>query len=356
MKTNFSTLPPNIIKYVTFGTMIVNSILLICHICFAMLFRKHDAYVLFYYNCASIVIYLLMFEVLRRQKAWAYIITVYVEIVIFVILAVIYLGWDYGFQHYCIGFVASLIFTDFYMYRTKKIRKRTIAIIGLDLLFYVLLRIWTYHHPYIYKIDNELLVHGFYIVNSLIGFSFLIMYSLIYANTVRRLENALLDMANVDSLTGLSNRRRMKELLKAYTKSPENGQMVIAMLDVDHFKKVNDTYGHDAGDEVLKMLAQVLQEKNAQNNTFHPCRWGGEEFLISYNSTTDHREHILAEFEAIRRDIEERVIEYEDQHIHVTITIGIAFYQPEASIDDLIRNADNNLYIGKTTGRNKVVF
>ncbi len=348
-------MPANVIKYVTVGTNIVNIILLICHISFALLFYIYDAPVLFYFNCVSIVLYLFMFEVLRRKKAWTYIIVVYMEIIIFMIISIIYLGWDYGFQHYCIGFVASIIFTDYYMYRESKISKRTIILVALDLLFYVGLRVWTYNHPYIYKIDNDTLVHSFYITNALIGFSFLIMYSLIYLNTVRKLEYEIRDMANVDSLTGLYNRRRMKELLGTHIENNKNKQLAIAMLDVDNFKTINDTYGHDAGDEVLKILADILREKSSTNTGFTPCRWGGEEFLFIYNTAAD-KQHIIDEFESIRRIVENRVLKYEGHTINVTTTIGIAFYQDGLHIDELIKTADDNLYIGKTTGRNKIVY
>ena len=76
------------------------------------------------------------------------------------------------------------------------------------------------------------------------------MYLFFYSNTVHRLENSLIEMANVDPLTGISNRRRMQDMLKTVLDEYENQryQTVIAMLDIDHFKKINDTYGHDVGD------------------------------------------------------------------------------------------------------------
>ena len=113
------------------------------------------------------------------------------------------------------------------------------------MLLYVVLRLWTYEHPFVYKIDNGILMKCFYIFNSLIGFAFLIMYLCIYSSTVHRLENSLMEMASVDPLTGISNRRKMQQMLESVLEEYETQQYqtVIAMLDIDFFKKINDTYG-----------------------------------------------------------------------------------------------------------------
>lgn len=356
MRTSLKEMPATIIKYVVDGTMIVNFILLLCHICFGILFYIYKADVMFYYNCISIITYIFSFELLRKSKAWAYVIIVYVEIFLFMILAVIFLGWDYGFQQYCIGFVASIIFTDFYMNHERVMSKRAMVMVSFDVIVYMLLRFWTYNNPYIYEIKNTTMMHVFYTMNSLIGFSFLIMYSSIYSSTVYKLENELLNMANIDPLTGLCNRRKMQQMLKAIPIDNENKNMVIAMIDVDFFKKINDTYGHDAGDEVLKMLASVLDAKNKEKENFQVCRWGGEEFLIFYGNCNGNQDEIVSEFEDIRKQIEDAVVEYEGKKIKVTITIGLAFHKNGTGVEELIKIADDNLYVGKQNGRDRVIY
>lgn len=352
MRTSLREMPKNVIDYVVKGTMIVNLVLLLCHLNFGVLFYVYEAPVLFWYNMLSIITYIVAFELLRRQKAWTYVVVVYVEIFVFMILAVVFLGWDFGFQHYCMGFVASMIFTDFYMNSNRSMRKRTKALVVGNVLLYLALRFWTYSHPYIYAIDNSFIVHALYVVNTLIGFSFLIVYFAIYSSTVYKLEQELLEMANLDPLTGLCNRRKMKQILSAIPEEDE--RMVIAMLDIDFFKNINDKYGHDAGDEVLKMVAEVLNQKNAEKENFQVCRWGGEEFLVFYGNYEGSKEDIVREFEQIRRDVEVREVCYEQQKIHVTVTMGLAFAQNRTSMEALIKEADTKLYEGKENGRNRV--
>lgn len=162
MRTALKEMPQNVIDYVTRGTMRINLVLLLCHIGFGVLFYMYEATILFGYNCLSIITYVVTFGLLRRKKAWAYVLIVYVEIFIFMILAVIFLGWDYGFQHYCIGFVASLIFTDFYMNSNRSMGKLTKVLVAGNVMLYMALRFWTYRHPYIYAIDNDYIAHVFF--------------------------------------------------------------------------------------------------------------------------------------------------------------------------------------------------
>lgn len=358
MKAVSDHMPKSIIKYVTDGTMVVNTILLLCHISFGILFKIYEADVMFYYNCISIIIYIFSFEILRKQKAWTYIIIVYVEIFFFMILAVVYMGWDYGFQQYCIGFIASIIFTDFYMSSKRTMSKRTVAIVAFDVVVFMALRMWTYHHPYVYKIENDILVRLFYMTNSLIGFAFMIMYSSIYSKTVYKLEKALTDMANIDPLTGICNRRKMQQLLKSTLDEYNNDQYqtVIAMMDVDYFKDINDTYGHDAGDAVLLKLAQILSDKQKENENFHVCRWGGEEFLVFYDRYQKSREEVIHEFDDLRKQIQDMVVKSEGDEINISVTIGLAFYDKNSTVRSLVKEADNNLYAGKNSGKNRVVY
>lgn len=357
MSTNSSAMPKNVTDYVFKGTNIVNLVLLIFTLCNATLFWVYDATFLFYFDCVKVVLIFFAWYLLLKGRIKEYILMIFGGIFVFMILSVIYLGWDFGFQQYCIGFVASMIFTDFYMSRERKVTKRTIALVAFNVLLYIALRLWTYEHPCVYVIDNKIVVRIFYIMNSLIGFAFLIMYSLIYSKTVSKLENALLEMANVDPLTGICNRRRMQQMLKLALEEHEEQQCqtVLAMMDVDFFKKVNDTYGHDAGDEVLIALAGILREKQANNDSFHVSRWGGEEFLIFYEATNMNRDDVIRVFEDLRAQIQETVIKSKNHNINITVTIGLAFYEKGETIHSLIKKADDNLYKGKECGRNRVV-
>lgn len=348
--------PEKVQKSVLSGTIVVNSILLLFHISFGILFYLYKAPILFYYNCLSIVTYILCFELLRRRKTWAYVLIVFVEIYLFMMLSIVCLGWDYGFQHYCIGFVASTVFSDYFVEHSKVVRKRTILLGSGNVVIYIALRFWTYYNPPVYVLENNLIANMFYVGNTVAGFAFLIMYIAIYSDTVMKLEGELYDMANKDYLTGLNNRRQVIQILKSLIEDAAKDKFAIAMLDVDYFKNINDTYGHDAGDEVLKSLAKILKDERLGNGMLQSGRWGGEEFFVVCSGYDGKKEVITELFEALRKRVSENVILYDGNEIKVTITIGLAFYEPGKSLDEFVKEADAKLYEGKEKGRNQVVW
>lgn len=128
------------------------------------------------------------------------------------------------------------------------------------------------------------------------------------------------------------------------------------MIDIDNFKKVNDTYGHDAGDEVLKAIADILLTRQKGDEHFQACRWGGEEFLIFYRPNHQDDDKIIAEFDKLRQEVEQRTVVYNEHNIKFTITTGLAFYHENLSVAEMIKIADDNLYEGKNTGKNVVIY
>lgn len=123
------------------------------------------------------------------------------------------------------------------------------------------------------------------------------------------------------------------------------------MIDIDDFKKVNDTYGHDCGDEVLKYVAGTVSTGVRKNDSVF--RWGGEEILVLLN--TDEAQAVNTA-ERIRRDIERNVVNYRDEVVvQITVTIGVSAYEGGKSIQGMMDDADAKLYYGKRHGKNQVV-
>ena len=157
--------------------------------------------------------------------------------------------------------------------------------------------------------------------------------------------------ADTDQLTRLPNRRAILEVLKEIEES-NTGTISIAMGDIDHFKMVNDTYGHDAGDEVLKTVSNEIMRFMEKRG--YCARWGGEEFLLVF--TDMNGDDAYYSLDSFRRKLAEKETEYEGSIIKVTMTFGLeehGFYQ---NTDKTIKDADDKLYTGKETGRNKVVY
>ncbi|NDY71884.1 diguanylate cyclase [Desulfobacter hydrogenophilus] len=159
-----------------------------------------------------------------------------------------------------------------------------------------------------------------------------------------------------DGMTGLLNRMAVDELLKkAFLKAvKENIALCVAMIDVDHFKKFNDMFGHQEGDNVLKLIAKTL--KKMSRPTDHVGRYGGEEFIVVLNDTGPAKAVVYAE--RIRKEIEHlgHLLSDRFQGLGLTVSIGISKFENDIkSHDTLVSKADKALYKAKETGRNRVV-
>jgi diguanylate cyclase (GGDEF)-like protein len=162
----------------------------------------------------------------------------------------------------------------------------------------------------------------------------------------------LRDLAIKDPLTRLHNRRYFfDEAEKKFRESKKNGTpFAVGMLDIDHFKKINDTYGHDAGDKVLEILADALHEDTRGADIV--ARFGGEEFCIATPDTDKKGAEIL--FEKIRRHAEALSLDYGDHNIRFTVSIGVCTSGAD-TLEFALKQSDEMLYTAKSRGRNRVV-
>lgn len=170
---------------------------------------------------------------------------------------------------------------------------------------------------------------------------------------VRMLNEQLHEMASHDALTGLYNRRYLeatfeRELIRA---ARQNRPLSVVMGDLDHFKAVNDTYGHQAGDEVLREFGRLMK-LHARGSDIY-CRYGGEEFLLILPDMAE--ETACERAEQLRMAIAAAPILYGESSIRVTASFGVATFPQHGNTgDDLIAAADNALYIAKESGRNQI--
>lgn len=174
-----------------------------------------------------------------------------------------------------------------------------------------------------------------------------------YADSLQDKNEDLEMTANIDALTGLRNRHNIEACIdKTFKLAKGHGaDFSFLMCDIDNFKKVNDTYGHDCGDKILKNVASIIKGEIRSADT--AFRWGGEEILVIINA----KEHIAkAVAERCRKSIEESSVLYDGKEIKVTITIGGASYYQGATRDSMVNKADDNLYKGKKNGKNQVVM
>lgn len=153
--------------------------------------------------------------------------------------------------------------------------------------------------------------------------------------------------AQSDALTGLANRRAMQDTLTLWQDADK--AFAVISMDIDHFKRVNDTFGHGVGDETLRAIANLMKQNSRSDDL--PCRVGGEEFILllpnsSLRAATDVAERLRASIEA----------EIIDTVMHITVSLGVALWSPGGdSVSAVLEKADQLMYQAKQNGRNRVM-
>lgn len=169
------------------------------------------------------------------------------------------------------------------------------------------------------------------------------------------------EKAYIDELTGLGNRNSLKsdidlvfnykpEGIPERRKEGQENNICVIMIDIDYFKKVNDTYGHRAGDEILRKISEKLESSIRSSDLIY--RYGGEEILIMLTEASEYEAGKKAE--RLRKIIENESFDFNGEIIPVTISVGVTFGDKNSDPDKLIEEADKALYASKNSGRNKV--
>ncbi|MBF0188645.1 MAG: GGDEF domain-containing protein [Magnetococcales bacterium] len=191
-------------------------------------------------------------------------------------------------------------------------------------------------------------------ITLLIGLVITLLITWLAHLTIRRYQNRLEEMATIDPLTKALNRSGFRMVYERQrTASVRSGSpLTVILFDIDHFKSINDTYGHHVGDHVLSSTAWAALSRLRGSDTL--CRWGGEEFLLLLPGCT--LEDGIAYAEMLRRTVAEQKHGAEGAgQFHVTISAGVARMEPEEGPDDPIKRADAALYQAKRAGRDRIV-
>ena len=329
---------------------LMNSFVLMVHTTLFVVFSLLGISIMQYVNICSILCYCLCYLLIRKELIKEFILTAFFEIMIHSLLATLCLGCDSDFQLYFIGSVAIVLFSQYF---NVHIGAKSINGIALSficaILFIAILFIDRMYEPYYYLPEN--VTFAFVVFNSVLAFGFLILFFGMLTKIATANELELAKQATHDNLTGLMNRHYLTRYMNELQKSGSLENYWLAILDIDDFKEVNDTYGHLCGDYVLKSVADMIQKRSGDRIV---CRWGGEEFMIVGVSTNSNEIDLL---EDIRRNIADEPFVYEGTKLNLTVTIGAARYQSgqPQPLDTWVQLADSRLYEGKQTGKNKVV-
>lgn len=345
----FNTAKPEAVNeenYQKYRVMQVIGIIgLLIHIAFIFLFYFFDIHFLTVINFFSVGVWLwVLFENHKGRLSSAMILAC-IEISLHSLCAVSYLGLDSGFHFYL--WPVSLLATI-----NPKLNRVESAFIGL--FFIVTFAFLEALLPsYSYLPDFRPYVEWLYFTNIIIAGGPMVSAMLVIRIINEKQQEELTGLAIKDELTGLYNRRYIKTILKGKSQLPHtiHGTYCIVIGDVDYFKKINDSFGHKVGDDVLIGLSSLFRNRLRSSDIVG--RWGGEEFLIVLSSTTIDNAVML--MNKIRADIAEKSFIQSHPDYKVTMSLGISESKDQVLYSELINRADKNLYAAKASGRNRVV-
>lgn len=327
----------------------INLALLIIHMGLLLAFTLLQAHVMIFINILSIIVYMSTLRFVTTNVA-RFLKVTYLEILIHMISAAICMGWDCGFQLYCFVLLPLIYYSHSISRKTTKKRLSHKMLIYIDLLCFFVVRLYSIYFEPIYDIFDDTASVIIYIINSCVVFAFLIVFLSLYENMEHHIELYLKHTAEHDPLTGLANRRKMHEFFDSIDVSSEYS---IALIDIDGFKKVNDTYGHNIGDDVLRMVANILAK--SENKNIHACRWGGEEFLLlcTCDNSFDTLKILL---EQIRVEVSDTAIPLTDSDtsLNITVSSGVALHKNNEKLITTLNRSDEYLYTAKNSGKNQV--
>ncbi|MDE6434592.1 MAG: GGDEF domain-containing protein [Lachnospiraceae bacterium] len=342
-------------KYILMGISIA-----LIHLFFMLSFYSFHIRVLFLYNMAITIFYFYLSAVVAKKERYESIfISAFIEILFHSSMASILLGWNWGFMIYTIALVPVVFYLTYTLPYFKGSVFVPITASTIVCVCYISIKVVTNHIPPMYDTDlPEKISRFFNYFNTMVAFVMQMFCSILFALEIRYMkrqleeENRTLgEIASHDPLTHLLNRRSMNSYLKiAIERSIDKQPFCLVLADIDNFKQVNDTYGHDCGDEVLIAVAEVISGNVREKD--YVCRWGGEEILILLQADLETAVQVA---DRIGKDVASTVVKSKDKEVSVTVTMGVSQYDQGATIRSLIDEADQNLYYGKKHGKNQVV-
>lgn len=338
------------------GIIFTVGVMCLVHVTLLVIFSVAGVHPLVRFNVASVIIYVIGLISCKFGRVMPVYISIIVEVTVYTIFSTYYIGLKCGTYCFLFSIVPIIIYFGCFLFKGAK-RWSIVLMLAINFaVFVVLYVIFTKREP-IYELtpDTRLLL--------VIFSSFVMIFSTIFYNTIyiyaneREIVNLeeknkqLSVDAQEDVLTTLLNRRGFLPLIEPMIKVTSSEEFCVAFIDIDDFKVINDSYGHEAGDEVLRHIT-TLMRKEMQDCDI--CRWGGEEIVILMKGYD--METAKERLEALRKSIETIPTAFFNKQIFVTITIGLEKYSKKYKTpEEIIKAADKRMYYGKQHGKNMLI-
>ena len=261
-------------------------------------------------------------------------------------------GFECGFQNIVfsttMAFFLPLYSPNYAIFEPRIVRDFSITF----LLTYIVLYLVCGDPSYVpfFQVGSTT-VNILYVLNSVETIVAIALFAKFYISRNSYFRRVLTRREDFDELTNVYNRFAINKMIAGMHQNSKKN-IDIAIVDIDFFKKINDTYGHNAGDKVLQNIARFLKKAVRGDGTF-VGRWGGEEFIIVSDTMNYH--NFVNLLKKIRKSIEEYEFNYKKDKIRLTVSIGADSGSKDLVVEEIIKSADDNLYKAKESGRNKVV-
>ena len=324
---------------------------LLAHVMYLLLFWSAGVNFMAFFNVFSVLFYVVMFLVINYVKDKITLVYATIaEIIVHAAAATVCVGLASNFAM----LLLMLVTLAFLMPNKNKYAPFVVMVVAVT-LYGILCFVIKDPSRGCYDLSGTNFPMVFYIINIVVGSVVLIYAAILFTiiNTYRecrlRIQTEQLKiMASTDPLTKLNNRREIQKTLNEVS----SGNYIIGIGDIDDFKYVNDTYGHDMGDVVLASVAELIG--SAIPDKARAARWGGEEFLFVIPDADIEEGRRCAD--GIIERIRAKKFTSGGKEFSVTMTIGICLGTPEDTVDKIISQADERLYKGKQSGKNQTVF
>ena len=329
----------------------LNKIFLVIHLLMLFLFSSLGIDLMAGISLLSICFYFLAFSLAKSEKLSIYVYSVAIEILISMVFSVVCLGLTCNFQLFLIDAMFFIFAMDYMVLRKKN--KNHIAILFCCVYAIALILLYTIDGFYTPLYELAPVVSRSISISILSIAVILIIICMMYLlQFMSSEEGAMEKQAQFDALTEIPNRFFMMAELRNIFEADNQGDYYLAMIDIDDFKKINDSFGHNVGDDALKILARTIVNK-ARGVELSYCRWGGEEFLLLGKCVNGEvPKNFLDE---LRVEINSKTFWTSKGSGRMTVTIGAGKYKVGQDYKEWINFVDKQLYVGKCTGKNKVV-
>ncbi len=329
---------------------------LCAHVAYLIMFYILGVRELFLFNIFSVAFYLTLEVIIILGKSGPFFLYLaLIEIIVHAAVATHFLGWQPDFAMFFILIIPATFLT----YTQRIYIPFIISGVSMGLFLYYKITM-DYDADVKYVFEDNGIIKAIQIMNAVIGVFVMLTggVSNIFIREYKEFQivdqrETFKRLASIDPLTNLFNRRAMNEHIREIRRNTSpRSKYVIGIGDIDNFKRINDTYGHDVGDKVLVYVSNLFISNIPDDG--YAARWGGEEFLFIIPEASIEKG--VAFTEQIHKSLRAHVFEIDDVEFGVTMTFGISTGKPVDKIDNVITTADQRLYKGKNNGKNHTEY